>query len=83
MKDYADRYYIHPNYLARLFKQELNVTFIDTLTKIRMEAAKTLLQNESLQVSEIAQLVGLDDVRYFGQVFRKITNMTPTQYRQR
>ncbi|WP_099352543.1 response regulator transcription factor [Fredinandcohnia onubensis] len=81
LKDYADSYYIHPNYLARLFKQELGVTFIETLTTIRMEKAKELLKNESITISEISNLVGYEDVRYFSQVFRKYSNLTPSQFR--
>ncbi|WP_026574260.1 response regulator transcription factor [Bacillus sp. UNC438CL73TsuS30] len=81
LKDYAENYYIHPNYLARLFKQELGVTFIETLTKIRMDKAKELLKNESLKINEVSQLIGYDDVRYFGQVFRKFYGLTPSQYK--
>ncbi|MBZ5752170.1 response regulator transcription factor [Metabacillus rhizolycopersici] len=83
LKDYADSYYIHPNYLARLFKQELGVTFIETITTIRMKKARELLKNESLKVSEVAQLVGYDDVRYFGQVFRRENNLTPSKYKNK
>jgi two-component system response regulator YesN len=83
LKDCADRYYIHPNHLTRLFKQETGSTFNDTLTKIRMEKAKEHLLYSEKNVCEISMSVGYEDTRYFSNLFSKFYQFTPSAYRKR
>jgi two-component system, response regulator YesN len=83
VKEYAERYHIHPNHLVRLFKQEMETTFNDTLTNIRLDKAKEELLNSPKKVNDIAIDVGYDDARYFSQVFKRYLDMTPSEYRKR
>lgn len=83
IKDYADRYHIHPNHLVRLFKQEMESTFYQTLVEIRMKKAEQALTQTDLKIIEIAVEVGYYDPGYFAQVFRKYHHMTPNEYRKR
>lgn len=53
------------------------------INNIRIEKAKTLLDEHTLNVSEVAYQVGFEDSKYFATVFRAITGFTPTQYQQR
>ncbi len=69
-------------YLSRLFKKELNTSFIKYLTKVRIEKAKELLVSSKLKNTEIAEKVGFRDARYFSQVLKKEYGMTPTELRQ-
>jgi len=64
-----------------LFKQETGMTFLDYLTRMRMEKACSILRHSEVKVYQIAPLVGYQDPRYFAQVFKKMTGMTPTEYR--
>lgn len=64
-----------------IFKQETSYTFLEYLTKYRIEKACSILHNMDVKVYQIAPLVGYQDPRYFTQVFKKITGMTPTEYR--
>jgi YesN/AraC family two-component response regulator len=48
---------------------------------VRVNRAKFMLQNYGMSVKEIAANCGYSDAAYFCRVFRKITNLTPLQYR--
>ena len=56
---------------------------IEQLTrKLRVDAAKKLLTQTTLPVSEVAARVGYDDYNYFIKVFKKETDFTPAKYRK-
>ena len=69
-------------YLSRIFKQETSYTFTDYLTRYRIQKATQLLQNDSIKIYDVADLVGYTDPRYFGQIFKKLTGYTPKEYRE-
>lgn len=82
LNDYANKYHLNPNYLSRLFKEETGRNFMDFLTDIRICKAKELLRNTLGKNYEISRMVGYEDYRYFSQVFRRVTGMTPGEYRE-
>lgn len=77
----AERFYIHPNYFSKRFKEKVGISFIDYLTTIRMKQAVELLLEGDLKVHQIAERVGFEDAAYFSSVFRKTYGVTPKQYR--
>ncbi|NRF93766.1 response regulator [Paenibacillus frigoriresistens] len=77
----ANEVYITPGYLSLLFKQQMKTSFLDYLHKIRIEHACVLLKDNSRRIGDIALKVGYNDEKYFFQVFKKYTGMTPNQYR--
>jgi len=77
----ANEIHITPNYFSMIFKKELGVSFNDYLNDLRIEKAKQLLADTSDRIFEIAKEVGYKEYKYFVQVFRKKTGMTPTDYR--
>ncbi|MCQ2416940.1 MAG: helix-turn-helix domain-containing protein [Oscillospiraceae bacterium] len=76
----ADSVGLTPTYLSMLFKRETKQNFSDYLTIMRVTKAKELLCCTSKLISEIAYEVGFRDYRYFGQIFKKHTGMTPRQF---
>ncbi|MDI4645158.1 response regulator transcription factor [Cohnella hashimotonis] len=78
----AKEAYVSTNYLSTLFKQELGINFLDYLHQYRIEAAKKLLAAEPLRIFAVASLVGYQDERYFTQMFKKWTGLTPSQYQK-
>lgn len=72
---------VSANYFSALFSQETGETFVEYLTKKRMEKAKQLLRQTSLRSGEIAYKVGYRDPRYFSFIFRKTVGCTPRDYR--
>ncbi|MFF2483966.1 response regulator [Paenibacillus sp. NPDC058071] len=69
------------SYFSLLFKQTFNETFIEYVTKQRMEKAKSMLSGTSKSISQIAKEVGYAERRYFTKVFMKYTGENPTDYR--
>lgn len=74
---------LSPNHFSAIFSQELGETFIEYLTRVRMEKAKELLRTTSKKSTEIAYEVGYKDAHYFGSLFKKTQNCTPKEYRAR
>ncbi|QGQ98321.1 response regulator [Paenibacillus psychroresistens] len=83
LNHYARKYHLNPDYLSRLFKEESHKNFIDYVKEIRVERAKALLIKDVNRNYEIAEMVGYDDYRYFSQVFKKMTGMTLSEYREK
>jgi len=65
-----------------MFKKETGQNFINYLTNIRIEKAKELLRSTNLKSYEIAYKVGYDNPTYFSTVFKKLTGMTPLDYKK-
>ncbi|ACS98870.1 helix-turn-helix domain-containing protein [Paenibacillus sp. JDR-2] len=80
--DMATRYHMDPSYLSRQFKAATGVNFIEYVTRKRMEKACELLRESDRKVSDIAELVGYENQRYFSQVFKKFTGQTPSEFRE-
>ena len=72
---------VSPNYFSAVFSQEMDMTFIEYVTKKRMEKAKKLLRQSNLHTAEIAAQVGYKDAHYFSFVFKKTQGCTPREYR--
>jgi YesN/AraC family two-component response regulator len=72
---------VSSNYFSSIFSQEMQITFIEYVTKKRMEKAKKLLSQTQLHSSEIAGEVGYKDPHYFSFVFKKTVGCTPREYR--
>lgn len=72
---------LSPNYLSALFSREMGCTFIEYVTKKRMELARELLETTKMRSAEVAGAVGYRDARYFSALFRKTQGMTPRAYR--
>lgn len=69
------------SHFCTLFKQVTGSTFLEYVTQCRIEKAKYILLNTEVKVYQLAPLVGYQDSRYFTQVFKKLTGMTPSEYR--
>ncbi len=68
------------SYFSSIFKNYTGETFIESLTKKRMEKAKILLEQGKLKTYEIAEAVGYSDAHYFSMAFKKTVGKTPTEY---
>lgn len=77
----AERLFVNPSYLSRLFKQEMGQTFSAYVLELKMEKAKQAL-GEGAKVYDAARMVGYRDVSYFTKVFRKFWGVTPGELRQ-
>lgn len=78
----SEKFNINQSYLSQLFKNETGINFVNYLTNYKISKACSLLSQTDMTVNEIAQEVGYDDYLYFRKVFKKVNNMTPTEYRE-
>jgi len=81
LEDISKAVYLNPCYLSTLFKEDRGMTLTEYTQKKRIDEAKRLMTNTSLKLSIIASRVGIPDHSYFSALFKKITGMTPSQYR--
>jgi len=72
---------VSDNYLTQIFHQELGLSPIDCLNRLRILKARELLDTSDLSISMVAVKVGFDDPAYFSRVFRKLTGKSPNGYR--
>lgn len=73
---------LNASYLSALFKKETGKTFLEYLTKVRMDKAKEMLKETNETISAICQEVGYSDTKYFVKCFQKYTGLKPNQYRK-
>ncbi len=72
---------VNPNYLSGAFQKEMGVSLREYITGERMKAAKVLLEQGELRVSDVAERVGVHDVKYFSRLFKRAVGMTPGEYK--
>lgn len=82
LDDVAGHVGMGSSYFSTYFKQETGQSFVEYLTALRLDKAKQLMADPGLRLYEIAGLVGYNDVKYFSRVFKKVTGVTPAEYRQ-
>ena len=63
------------------FKKQFHINYNDFLIQRKMAYAKELLLNSDQNSADIALELGFEDPSYFVKVFKKVTDMTPKQFR--
>lgn len=79
----ADAFHVSYYYLSHIFNDEMRQSFTKLLNLCRVEHAKQLLEDTKLTAQDIASAVGYTNSSTFFRVFRKITGVTPNEYRMR
>lgn len=70
------------NYLGQVFKRETGKSYTQYITELRIARSKEMLLSGDLSIGEIGTALGFNDYFYFLKTFKRITGMTPKQYRQ-
>ena len=79
----ASRFAFSRRNFLRRFKEATGNTPIEYLQRVRIEAAKRLLENSAGNIGEVVAASGYSDVKTFRQLFKKYTGFSPTGYRNR
>lgn len=81
-REIADYFHISQSYLCKLF-HENDTTVTTVIQEIRLQHARSLLEQSDLSVQNIAELVGYHDLTYFIKLFKHFFSDTPYQYRKK
>lgn len=81
LSDVANYLNINKSYLSSLIKKETDNTFTEILNEMRVARSKKLLRDSNLPILDIALQVGFNSQNYYNIIFKKITQMTPMQFR--
>jgi AraC-like DNA-binding protein len=81
--DIAAQVGLSESHFRRRFHEETGFSPLEYVTRQRVLRAKELLHDERLSITRLAFDLGFQSSGYFAQVFRKMTGMTPTDYRER
>ncbi|QJD84662.1 response regulator [Cohnella herbarum] len=79
----ANRVFLHPSYLSRIYKSESGESFSDFVLRVRMEKAVALLKNKGIKVYDISGELGYNQTQHFIKMFKKHYGLTPQEYRER
>lgn len=80
-KDYADRLAVHVNHLNKVLKEITGNTTTEIISNRIAQEAKILLKQTDWNISEIAYMLGFDDLANFSNFFKKQTSFTPMGFR--
>ena len=69
------------SYFSTLFRKETGKNFLEYLTDVRIEEAKRLLRRSGDTIEQIGKAVGMNDYKRFSKTFKKITGISPKEYR--
>jgi AraC-like DNA-binding protein len=82
LEDLAKRVGHDSTYLCRIFKKEFGVTPIKYINDLKLKKAKELLENSSMNVTEVSEALGFYSVHYFSKFFKEKENITPLEFRK-
>lgn len=74
---------MNPAYLSRLFRRETGFSLTDYLVRLRITKAKAELEKTNNRVSDVALNVGYANFSHFSKLFKKMTGLTPQEYRKK
>lgn len=80
--DIASSVYLSPDYVSKIFRNETGQYIKDYMTELRIEKAKQLLREGKMNISEVANSVGFDNFSYFSTIFKKVTGVSPSEYKR-
>lgn len=79
----ADKYAIGRRSFERRFKKATNNTVIEYAQRVKVEAAKRSFETSRKNINEVMYEVGYTDSKGFRDVFKKVTGLTPIEYRNK
>jgi AraC family transcriptional regulator, L-rhamnose operon transcriptional activator RhaR len=83
LEDLSMMSFFSRNYFCRLFKETTGITVSEYIQKIRIQEACKLLIGTDRSILEISGLVGYNDIKFFNDVFKRNTGITPTAYKKK
>ena len=79
----AEHFNISTSHLSRIFREHTGLTLIDYINMRKIEESQYFLRNTDMKISSIAEQFSFCNQSYFTRTFKKYTNLTPKQFRER
>lgn len=83
VEELASRFALGRRNLERRFKKATSNTVVEYIQRVKIEAAKMSLESSRENVTEVMYKVGYSDTKAFRTTFKKITGLSPVQYRSK
>ncbi len=83
LAELASQVHLSPRQLQRRFTSALGEPPLQYLQRVRIEAARKMLERGAVNLSHLAEQVGYQDVSSFSRLFKRHTGLSPSHYRQR
>ena len=80
VSDLAAHFYLHPDYLSRLFKKHAHISVNRYITLQKTATAQSLLRS-GYTVAQVQEKLGYSSYAYFFKTFQKNTGLSPSRYR--
>ncbi|WP_176706829.1 AraC family transcriptional regulator [Paenibacillus hemerocallicola] len=74
------RFQVSRTQLKTAFRLQTGQGVLEAFNHMKIERAKVLIREERHNYTEIAEMLGYSSIHYFSRQFKKLTNMTPTEY---
>ena len=81
LKEVSGLVYLNTSYFCKIFKEEMGESFVNYLIRYRMKKAAEYLEDFSLKIYEVAEMVGYNDMQYFTKLYKKVHGISPKDYR--
>ena len=81
MEKLAEEVNLNPSYFSKLFASEMGITVKKYINNVKTETAKQMLETTNYSAADIALSLGYSSPAAFNSVFKKITGVTPGDYR--
>lgn len=81
LKETSEKFYLSYYYLSRLFKEVTGFTFVAYVNIIRVNKAKTLIDDTNERLDTISETVGFGSQKQFVRVFKSLYGISPSKYR--
>lgn len=83
VKEISEKLSYSEYYLSHIFKEKIGISIKQYITEKKIGEGCNLIKNSNLSIGEIAEKLGYTNVHSFSQNFKKITGLSPTQYKSR
>ena len=81
VEDFCEQMHYSKAYLSKIFLGETGTTIHEYMTNLKIHEAKLLIREQNYTFTQISDMLSFSNPLYFSRVFRKVTGMSPSEYK--